>query len=454
MKIYRLTPHPRGRARAWPALARDRGGAAERPRQMYTVSELARTIKAALEPAFPEVWVEGEVSEPKVYPSGHLWFDLKDDRATLKSVMWRDDARGLAFALHQGQQVVCRGHLEFYTPRGDLKFVAETIEPKGVGALQVAFDQLCARLEHEGLFDPARKRPLPAFPQHVGIVTSPTGAAIEDLLKILRGHVRVLLYPTRVQGEGAAAQIARGIEVLSARPDLDVLIVGRGGGSLEDLWAFNEEIVARAIAASRLPVISAVGHEKDTSVSDLVADVRAPTPTNGAELLVAQRQQVLRRLAGLLEDPALTEPETWLAAWRGRTEEAQGMLREGIRAAAVTLADRVRLAHAQVWRASPQQLVERHAQRLGHLHARLTAGMRRAVERRLEQFVGAVGRLQALSPLAVLGRGYSITFDAQDRIVRRAAQVALGAVIRTRVHEGELLSRVERATREESDGQT
>ena len=423
-----------------------------KPRHVYTVTELAREVKGLLEQAFPIVWVEGELSDPKVYPSGHCWFDLKDAGAVVKSVMWRDDAARLKFALEHGLQVVCAGRIEFYPPRGDVKFVVETIEPKGLGALQLAFEQLCAKLEKEGLFDPARKRPLPAFPQSVGIVTSPTGAAIEDMLKILRGSVRVLLYPTRVQGEGAAAGIARGIEILSAREDLDALIVGRGGGSLEDLWAFNEERVARAIAASRLPVISAVGHEKDTSISDLVADVRAPTPTKGAELLVARRQQVLRRWSAALEAPAFAEPERWLAERREAVTAAHDDLRAAGRSALLTLVERVRLAHAQAWRLSPQQLIERHAQRLGHLRGRLQAEAARAVERAAARYLGLVGRLQALSPLAVLARGYSITFDAQGRVVRRAAQAPAGATLRTRVHKGQIISRVEQTTNEVDDG--
>ena len=423
-----------------------------KPRHVYTVTELAREVKGLLEQAFPIVWVEGELSDPKVYPSGHCWFDLKDAGAVVKSVMWRDDAARLKFALEHGLQVVCAGRLEFYPPRGDVKFVVETIEPKGLGALQLAFEQLCAKLEKEGLFDPARKRPLPAFPQSVGIVTSPTGAAIEDMLKILRGSVRVLLYPTRVQGEGAAAGLARGIEILSAREDLDALIVGRGGGSLEDLWAFNEERVARAIAASRLPVISAVGHEKDTSISDLVADVRAPTPTKGAELLVARRQQVLRRWSAALEAPAFAEPERWLAERREAVTAAHDDLRAAGRSALLTLVERVRLAHAQAWRLSPQQLIERHAQRLGHLRGRLQAEAARAVERAAARYLGLVGRLQALSPLAVLARGYSITFDAQGRVVRRAAQAPAGATLRTRVHKGQIISRVEQTTNEVDDG--
>lgn len=432
--------------RSWPEEFSIEEPPTARPKHIYSVSELTREVKGLLEQAFAVVWVEGEVSDPKVYPSGHLWFDLKDAGATMKCVMWRDDTKALKFEPEHGLKVVCCGHLDFYPPRGELKFAVEFMEPKGLGALQLAFEQLCARLEKEGLFDPARKRPLPAFPQAVGIVTSPTGAAIEDMLKILRGSVRVLLYPTRVQGEGAAAQIARGIEILNARGDLDCVIVGRGGGSLEDLWAFNEEIVARAIAASSLPIISAVGHEKDTSISDLVADVRAPTPTKAAELIVAQRQEILRRLLDLLEEPVFADPEGWLTTLTEHLEELQTAVAEGMAAMLRTLADRVRLAHAHVWQASPQALVEHHVQRLNHLTVQLKGQMLATLERRMQQFLGVAGRLHALSPLGVLARGYSITFDAQGRIIRRATQVAAGAMIRSRLHEGQIISRVEQTT--------
>lgn len=422
-------------------------------KRVYTVSELTRQIKGILEETFASVWVEGEVSEPKYHPNGHLFFTLKDAQAGLKVVVWRDTLAGLTFKVEQGLQVVCGGRISVFAPQGAYQLYAEAIEPKGLGALQVAFEQLCRRLEKEGLFDEQRKRPLPAFPQSVGIVTSPSGAAIDDLLRILRGQVRVLLYPCRVQGPEAAAQIARGIEVLSARADLDLLLIGRGGGSLEDLWAFNEEVVARAVAASRLPVISAVGHEKDVSVSDLVADVRAPTPTKGAELIVAQRQRVLQRLLDVLTEPAFSEPVEWLTERREQLEELGRGVTDGMTTALRTLTDRVRLAHAHVWQASPQARIERHAQQLAHLTAQLRTGIRRAIERSLDRYGGLVGRLQALSPLAVLARGYSITFDAQGRILRRARQAASGATIRTRLHEGEIISRIERATDEVTDGE-
>jgi len=457
MKVYRLNAgRSRTAAAAWSPTEMAAEAPTGRPKHLYTVTELTREIKGLLEEAFTVVWIEGEVSEPKYHSNGHLFFTLKDAQASLKAVMWRDALAGVKFKVEHGQQVVCCGRISVFAPQGAYQLYVETIEPKGLGALQLAFEQLCAKLEQEGLFEAARKRPLPTFPQSVGIITSPTGAAIEDMLRIARGHLRILLYPTRVQGAGAAARIARGIEILSARQDLDCLIVGRGGGSLEDLWAFNEEIVARAIAASRLPVISAVGHEKDTSISDLVADVRAPTPTKAAELLVAQRDQVRQRLRELLSAPAFAEPEAWLTELRERVEEAQGAIATETEAALLTLADRARLAHAQLWQQSPQALVERHVQRLGHLRGQLTGATVRAIERAMDQYVGLVGRLQALSPLAVLSRGYSITFDAQGRIVRRAAAVAPGDTLRTQVHEGAILSRVERtlphATQERADG--
>ena len=260
-------------------------------RRVYTVTELTGRIQQVLEESFPTVWVEGEVSECNYHTSGHVYLTLKDSQAELKSVLWRSHAAALRFRLEQGMQVICRGRIGIYAPRGIYQLYVEAVEPKGVGALQLAFEQMKERLQKEGFFAEERKRPLPSFPERVGLVTSPRGAAIDDILRILRGHVQVVLCPSRVQGDGSAEAVARGIRELNALDGLDLLIVGRGGGSLEDLWAFNEEPVARAIFQSRLPVISAVGHEKDVTISDLVADLRAATPTKAAEVVLAQRQE-------------------------------------------------------------------------------------------------------------------------------------------------------------------
>lgn len=401
------------------------GDGLEPTRRTLTVSELTRQLKELFEQTFAySVYVEGELSDPKIYPSGHLWFDLKDSQSTLKCVMWKESVRGLKFQPEQGLKVICSGRVEFYAPRGEVKFSVRSIEPKGMGALQLAFEQLKEKLQKEGLFAEERKRPLPVFPQRVGIVTSPQGAAIDDLLRILRGEVEVVLKPSRVQGNGAAEAIAQGIEELNRLGGLDLLIVGRGGGSLEDLWAFNEEVVARSIFQSRLPVISAVGHEKDWSISDLVADLRAPTPTKGAEMVLTQRRLCLDRLAAVLEEPAFTEPEEWLV--KRDTH-------------------RLQLLQGDLLACSPQAFLLHQSERLHGLRGTLDTSIQHLLRETTDRVHGLAGQLHALSPLSVLDRGYSITFDPQGRIVKKASQVKPGDWIQTRLHEGQIHSKVEKA---------
>ena len=413
-------------------------------RQILTVTELTRQIQSLFEETFGYgVWVEGEVSDPKVYPSGHLWFDLKDSHSTLKAVMWRDDVRRLKFQLEHGLQVVCFGKVDFYAQRGEVKFVARSIEPKGLGALQLAFEQLKEKLQKDGLFNEERKRPLPAFPEAVGIVTSPRGAAIDDILKVLTGHVQVVLSPSRVQGEGSAEAVADGIRELNHFEDLDLLIVGRGGGSLEDLWAFNEEPVARAIAASKLPVISAVGHEKDVTISDLVADLRAPTPTRAAEMVLAQRRLFLGRLLAVVENTAFTEPEEWLSELKEKLEEFEAGLVEALQEPVLTAAQNLRILHGELLSCSPQAFILHQAQKLQGFSQTLETGMVHTLEQLTAHVHGLAGRLDALSPLAVLTRGYSITFDANGRILKEAGAVKSGELIRTKLHRGQITSRVE-----------
>ncbi len=267
--------------------------------RIYTVSEVTEIVKTALEVAFPQVWVEGEVSGYKKAASGHVFFNLKDEKSVVKAVMWQSTARKIAFDLKDGLQVVCRGKVSVYEPRGDYQLYVDQVEPKGKGALQLRFEQLKEKLRAEGLFDETRKRKLPLRPRTIGVVTSPTGAAIRDILRVLErryARLHVVIYPARVQGEGAAAEIVEGIDALGARPGMDVLIVGRGGGSIEDLWAFNEEPVARAIARSPVPVISAVGHEVDFTIADFVADLRAPTPSAAAEMVIATEEAFVDRI--------------------------------------------------------------------------------------------------------------------------------------------------------------
>src|SRR3989475_2988824 len=271
-------------------------------RAILSVSQLTDQLRGIVEEKFPAVWVEGEISNFRLYGSGHAYFTLKDEGAQLRAVLFRNRARRLRFEPGDGQHVLAFGSLEIYAQRGEYQFVVELLEPRGLGALQLAFEQLKARLGAEGLFAESRKRALPRFPRRIGIVTSPSGAAVRDILRIIGRRfagLSIVLAPARVQGDGAAREIAAGIADLNALGDVDVIIVGRGGGSLEDLWAFNEEAVARAIAASKVPVVSAVGHEVDFTIADFVADLRAPTPSAAAELVVREKQAVVDTLAQL-----------------------------------------------------------------------------------------------------------------------------------------------------------
>ena len=268
-------------------------------KKIFSVSELSQGIKNLLEREYPDVWVTGEVSNFRAAASGHLYFTLKDATAQLRAVCFRNQARYLKFKPQDGISVIARGHLSVYEARGEYQLYVEYLEPAGLGALQLAFEQLKQKLAAEGLFDTARKKPLPLLPRTIGVVTSPTGAVIRDILRILRRRFRnmnVLIYPVKVQGEGAAEEIVEGVKYFNREQNVDVMIVGRGGGSLEDLWAFNEEVVARAIAASGIPVISAVGHETDFTIADFVADLRAPTPSAAAELVVHRKQDFLTEL--------------------------------------------------------------------------------------------------------------------------------------------------------------
>ena len=271
-------------------------------RTVYTVSELTAAVARRLEKEFFQVWLEGEISNARPAASGHLYFTLKDDAAQIKAVMFRGNLRLLRFKPADGQHVIARGQLEVYEARGEMQIVCQHLEPRGLGALQLAFEQLKRRLEAEGLFAAARKRPLPLLPRTIGIVTSLEGAAVRDIVRVVTNRhagLRLLIRPCRVQGEGACDEVARAIRDVSRHPGVDVVIVARGGGSLEDLWAFNEEAVARAIAASPVPVVSGVGHEIDTTIADFAADVRAATPSNAAEIVVARRDELARRIAHL-----------------------------------------------------------------------------------------------------------------------------------------------------------
>ena len=440
-------------------------------RRVLTVSQLTAGIRILLESTYPEVWVEGEISNARVWKTGHLYFTLKDGSAQLKAVMFRSALRHLRFKPTDGQQVVVRGRVGVYEPKGEYQIVCEHLEPRGVGALQLAFDQLRERLGKEGLFDEARKRPLPALPRKIGVVTSLDGAAIRDIINVLRRRypdVHLVISPARVQGEGAEPELIRGLRQLGRLPGIDVIIVTRGGGSIENLWAFNEEGVARAIVASPVPVISAVGHETDYTISDFVADLRAPTPSAAAELVVARKVEIVANITrltdrlgsalrdGLQQRRAIVhrlEARPGLAGWpaglavRGRqTGELSHRL---VRAIETTLGERERATHE--WRLRLEALDL--GRRLGRFRARLDSGrstlvaaMRDAYRSRQAHLRTAVSRLEALSPLAVLGRGYAVCWTAnRTAVIRDATTVTVGQEVRVTLHRGELECEVKKA---------
>lgn len=399
--------------------------------KVYTVCELTQEIRHLIESAFPAVWVEGEISGFKHHHSGHIYFNLKDSEAVIKAAFFSRFNRGIKFELKDGLQVVCFGKISVYGPRGDYQLYVERIEPKGVGALQLAFLQLKEKLFKEGFFDPSRKKPIPRFPGAVGVVTSPTGAAIRDILHIVNRRFRgtnVLLNPVRVQGEGAAEEIARAIGEMNELTDIDVLIVGRGGGSLEDLWAFNEEVVARAVFRSRIPVISAVGHETDWTICDWVADLRAPTPSAAAEIVVQNREDLEIRLGDFktrLRNAMLNFLEVKEEALRGLQES---------------------YAFRQ-----PLALINQYAQRLDELLRQLQNYLKNLIREKNQVFENWVGRLEALSPLAILGRGYSLTFNVKGDVVKEAGKIRIGEKLRTRLHRGWIDSQVERVEKAEGE---
>jgi exodeoxyribonuclease VII large subunit len=450
-------------------------------RRVYTVSELTAGIRAAIESRFAEIWVEGEISNCKVWGSGHMYFTLKDGGAQVKAMMYRSAVRTLRFKPEDGLHVVARGRLGVYEQKGEIQIVCEHMEPHGLGALQLAFDQLKKKLQAEGLFAASRKRPLPSLPRRIGIVTSLDGAALRDILKVLRRrapNASVLIRPARVQGEDAAPDVATGIRMIGRVPGVDVVIVGRGGGSIEDLWAFNEERVARAIAACPVPVVSAVGHETDVTIADFVADLRAPTPSAAAEMVVAAKQEFcsrIDRLTGRLRAAARADLQRrshavhLLSSRRGLAGFHARLAMRGRHAAELTHQARRAMrgvidARARVFRALRQRLEQRDlARRLASIHGRLTVAderlggaARRACQRSDARLRVLAGRLETLSPLAVLGRGYAVCWNAdRSAIVRSAATVAPGDTVHVTLAAGEIACRVQRAaprTSETPDG--
>jgi len=436
-------------------------------RRVYTVSELTASIKAALEEGFPMVWVEGEISNLRTPGSGHAYFTLKDEGAQISAVLFRGRGRRVRFELEDGMQVLAFGGLDVYAARGQYQLVVEMMEPKGLGALQLAFEQLKRKLEAEGLFDQARKRPLPAFPRVIGIVTSPTGAAIRDMLNIIGrrfADLHILITPVRVQGDEAPGEIVQALEHLQQIANLDVIIVGRGGGSIEDLWAFNDERVARALAACRVPVISAVGHETDFTIADFVADLRAPTPSGAAELVVREKLAVIESLVELyarlkqavtadvsarrervdflLRRRVLTDPARALRDLYRRLDELQGRLRLGLRSSQRHITHRVALATNALRSRNPRARIAGAGALLSQLRGRLESSAAHNMKTSRARFAEVIGRLESLSPLGVLARGYSVTRLPSGEVVRSASQVVVGDPLEILLHQGALGARV------------
>lgn len=413
-------------------------------RKIYRVSEITRLIRVALENEFGRLWIEGEISNLRRPSSGHLYFTLKDESAQIAAVFFKGGQRGLAVALKDGLKVRLYGEISVYEASGQYQIVVRKVEEAGKGSLQEAFEALKEKLAAEGLFDESRKKRLPLLPQHVGLVTSPTGAAIRDILNVLSRrfpNLHMVIAPVKVQGEGAAQEIAAAIDLFNARGGLDVMIVGRGGGSLEDLWCFNEEVVARAIARSRIPIISAVGHEIDFTISDFVADLRAPTPSAAAELMVGQK-----------------------VAFEEQLQQDAARLARALRHQVQEMRSRLRVASSSYVFREPRNLVRQFAQRIDTVRAAMSHALQSTGRERRDRLDRLTLRLshhmmlqtstsrqdvkrlssqlKALSPIAVLDRGFSITRLESGAIVRDPVDVGVGAILRTQVAGGTLDSKV------------
>jgi len=436
-------------------------------RRIWTVRDLVASVRTHVEREYGDTWMEGEISNFRAHDSGHLYFTLKDQNAQIRAVMFRSQAKLLRFRPENGMQIVLRGRVTIYEDRGELQVSAEYLEPKGAGALQVAFEQLKAKLEAEGLFEAARKKPIPTLPRRIGIVTSPQAAALRDILNILRRRhytASVLIFPAQVQGEAASGEVSTGIRYFNKARNVDVIIVARGGGSAEDLAAFNNEALARIIAASGIPVISAVGHETDFTIIDFVADLRAPTPSAAAELVIRSRLEVEEQAEGLRQRLARAMRYRLLMGRQALTELAQhgafGRMVDAINRRQQKLDDlKNRLERGE------RQALERHRRRLEVVGAavrhydvrRMLAGIHKELDSRISRLTAALrtvllrqrgkidqlaGRLEALSPLAILDRGYALVFDSSGALLKDALRVQSGDEISARLANGTIVATV------------
>lgn len=391
---------------------------------MLTVGELTRSIKQLLEARFPDIWLKGEVSNCRRAASGHLYFTLKDDTAVMRAVLFRRHQSGIKFALEDGLGLIVHGSVSLFDKRGEYQIIVDYAEPEGRGGLQLAFEQLKEKLRARGLFDEARKKPIPPYPDAVGVVTSETGAALRDILNVISRRysgIRVIVYPTLVQGDGAADRIVCAVRTANRRKETDVLIVGRGGGSIEDLWPFNEEKVAMAIAGSDIPVISAVGHEVDFTIADFVADLRAPTPSAAAELVVKNKDELVRT----------------------HREFTKRLLR-GIQRLMVARNDKLSRYTFEILSARINSLVRERTMLMDECHRNLISVFEKRLLEQKSRFEKSVGRLDVLSPLGTLARGYSITCTWSDnRPLATVRQVREGDGLRSRLHDGTIQSTVQ-----------
>ncbi|MAR90752.1 MAG: exodeoxyribonuclease VII large subunit [Pseudomonadales bacterium] len=435
-------------------------------RHIYSVSELNGLVKGKLETEFPAIWLEGEISNLAQPRSGHMYLTLKDDQAQLRCAMFRGNNLRLRFRPRDGMQVLVRGRLSLFAPRGDYQLIIDHMEEAGLGALQRAFEQLKQKLGAEGLFDPARKQPVPSRPGRIGVVSSPTGAAIHDILSVLQRRfplTEVVVYPAQVQGTEAAHSLCQAIATANRRAETEVLIVGRGGGSLEDLWSFNEESLARAIAASVLPVVAAVGHEVDFTIADLVADARAPTPSAAAEMLSPDAGELMNTLQGyrnwfaehlrrLLQNQQqkldwtsrrLKHPGRRLQEHQQRLRELQGRLVQSLHRNLLLQQSQLRTARARLLNQTPAHRLAAARTQLQTLDTRLRRSARQQLEQQQAQLGHLAQRLNTVSPLATLSRGYSITQLEDGSILRNTTQVSVGDQVRTRLHQGQIRCRVD-----------
>lgn len=434
---------------------------------IFTVSRLNTTVRQLLENEMGLVWLSAEISNFTQPASGHWYFTLKDDGAQVRCAMFRNSNRRASFRPQHGQQVLVRASITLYEPRGDYQLIIESMHPAGEGLLQQQFEQLKARLAAEGLFDQQFKQPLPEPARQVGVITSATGAALHDVLRVLHRRdpsLPVVIYPTAVQGVDAPAAIVRAIELANQRDECDVLIVGRGGGSLEDLWSFNDERVARAIFASRLPIVSAVGHETDVTIADFVADLRAPTPSAAAELVSRNQIELLRRLQSqqqrmeMAMDYYVAQQQRRFTRLQHRLQQQHPQLRLARQQTTLiqlqrrlqeVVDQRLRLAHRQQDRLlqrlqsqQPQGRILRAQQQLQQWHYRLQQGMEKQLNHSRQRFGTLAAQLEGVSPLATLARGFSVTTDAQGQVVKKTRQLHTGDLLRTRLDDGWVESQV------------